>query len=74
MKILQQLQVIQNQVKLREIKEKELAEHSHEEAIHGSQGMGFSGDQPLTVDAFGHAHIGNSPFYAHLQPDGTWQS
>ena len=74
MKLLQQLQGIENQVKVRDMKEKELAEHHHEDASHGGQGMGLVGDKPLTVDAFGHAHIGNSPFNAHLQADGTWHS
>jgi len=73
MKLLKHLQEIQGQVKIRDFKEKEIAEHHHDSS-HGGSGMGFAGEKPLTVDAFGHTHIGDSPFNAHLQSNGTWHN
>jgi hypothetical protein len=49
------------------------SEH-HYGSSHSVSGMGFAGDKPLTVDAFGHTHIGDSPFNAHLQADGSWHN
>lgn len=73
MKLLKQLEGIQKQIKDREIQEMKQSEHHHGSS-HSVSGMGFAGDKPLTVDAFGHTHIGDSPFNAHLQADGSWHN